>query len=110
MRAGPSHSTANNAPAASMRPGPFRSAADVDEPCISVTGADGARVYCSMQASPSGREHSSRFVSHRGQLTRDSINILMEQVRFWLHPSLALSAARTRLLAVVVLISAVIML
>ncbi len=68
-----------------------------------MTGADGARVYCSTQASSSGREHSARFVSHRGQLTRDSINILMEQVRVWLYPSLTLSAACTRLSAVVTL-------
>ena len=63
-----------------MHPGPFRSAADVDGPCISVTGAGGERVYCSMQASTSGREHSARYASHHGQLTQDSIHILMEQV------------------------------
>lgn len=66
---------------ASRRSGPFRSAGDVDGPCISVTGAGGERVYCSMQASTSGREHAMHAMSHRGQLTQDPINLLMEQVR-----------------------------
>ncbi|CAK0735135.1 hypothetical protein CVIRNUC_000533 [Coccomyxa viridis] len=60
--------------------GPFRSAADVDGPCISVTGVDGERVYCSMQASANGREHSLRSQYHGGQLTKDSMHILMELV------------------------------
>jgi hypothetical protein len=38
-------------------------------------------VYCSMQASTSGREHAMHAMSHRGQLTHDPINLLMEQVR-----------------------------
>ena len=62
--------------------GPFRSAADVDGPCISVTGVDGERVYCSMQASANGREHSLRSQYHGGQLTKDSMHILMELVSF----------------------------
>ena len=52
----------------------------MDGPCISVTGVDGERVYCSMQASASGREHSLRSQYHGGQLTKDSMHILMELV------------------------------
>ena len=63
-----------------MARGPFRSAADVDGPCISVTGVDGQRVYCSMLASASGREHSLRSQYHGGQLTKDSMHILLELV------------------------------
>lgn len=67
--------------AASARTEPYRSAADIDGPCISVTGPDGERVYCSMQVSTSGREYSARSMSHERQLTQDPIHILMEQVR-----------------------------
>ena len=52
----------------------------MDGPCISVTGAAGERVYCSMRASASGREQSLRTQYHGGQLTKDSMHILMEQV------------------------------
>ena len=71
---------AESTAAADTAKGPCRSAADIDGPCISVTGVDGERVYCSMQASASERDHSLRSQCYGGQLTKDSMQILMELV------------------------------